>query len=131
MVRVQGEIGVISDSRGPVSRAVEKPPTSYTPGLIALLRADYESGRTVRAICKDYGLDRVAVMKHLRASGAKLRRQGLTPEQAAHAAEMYKSGLTLAQVGAHFQVAQGTVRRHLNLRRVQMRPALIKAQPSM
>lgn len=130
MVRVEGEIGVISDSRGPVSRAVEKPPTSYTPDLIALLRAEYESGRAVRAICKDHGLDRVAVMKHLRASGVKLRRQGLTPEQSVRAAEMYQSGLTLAEVGARFEVAQGTVGRSLRNQDVLLRPPLLKAAPS-
>ena len=131
MVRLEGEIGVTSDSRGPVSRAVEKPPTSYTPDLIALLRAEYESGRAVRAICKDHGLDRVAVMKHLRASGAKLRRQGLTPEQAVHAAEMYRSGLTLAEVGARFEVAQGTVGRYLRKQGVALRSSLVKATPSV
>lgn len=131
MVRVEGEIGAILDSRGPVSRAVEKPPTSYTPDLIALLRTEYESGRAVRAICKDYGLDRVAVMKHFRESGAKLRRQGLTPEHAVRAAEMYRSGLTLAEVGAHFDVAQGTVGRNLRMQGVTLRPSLVKARSSV
>jgi len=130
MVRVESEIGVISDSRGTVSRAVEKPPTSYMPDLIALLRTEYESGKSVRAICNDYGLDRSAVMKRLRASGAKLRSQGLTPEQAVLAAEMYQTRLTLAEVGAHFEVAQETVGRNVRNQGVPLRPPLLKAAPS-
>ena len=130
MVRVEGEIEVISDSRGPVSQPVGKPPTSYTPELIAILVNEYESGKTVRMICKEYCLDRVAVMKHLRSSGAKLRRQGLTPEQAMHAAEMYQSGLTLAEVGTRFDVAQGTIGRHLRNQGVRLRPPFVKATPS-
>lgn len=130
MVRVEGEMEVISDSRGPVSRSVEKPPTSYTPKFILLLRREYESGRAARDIAKEYNLDRAAMMKHLRTSGVRIRRQGLTPEQAARAAEMYLSGLTLADVGAHFEVAQGTVGRNLRKQGVTLRPSLVKAAPS-
>lgn len=125
-----GEIGVILDSRGRVSRSVEKAPTSYTPGFVLLLRREYESGRAARDIAEEYNLDRAVMMKHLRRSGVRIRNQGLTCEQAVRAAEMYLSGLTLAKVGAHFGVAQGTVRRHLVLRGVRFRPALVKAQPS-
>lgn len=130
MVRAGGEIGVVSDSRGPVSRAVEKSPTSYTSEFVLLLRREYESGRAARDIAKEYHLDRAALMKHLHRSGVRIRNQGLSAEQAARAAEMYLSGLTLAEVGAHFGVAQGTVRRSLILRNVRFRPALVKARPS-
>lgn len=130
MMRVEGEIGVVADSRGPVSRAIEKAPTSYTSEFVLLLRREYESGRAARDIAKEYDLDRAAMMKHLRRSGVRIRNQGLTAEQAVRAAEMYLSGLTLAEVGAHFEVAQGTVRRCLILRGVRFRPALVKAHPS-
>lgn len=130
MVRTEGEIGVVSDSRGPVSRAVEKAPTSYTSEFVLLLRQEYESGRAARDIAQEHNLDRAAMMKHLRRSGVRIRNQGLTADQAERATEMYLSGLTLAEVGAHFGVAQGTVRRNLILRGVRFRPALVKARPS-
>jgi hypothetical protein len=129
IVRAEGEIGAISDARGPISSAVEKPPTSYTPELIGLLRDEYESGKTAREISKDYRLDRVAMMKHLRASGVKIRRQGLTPEQAVGAAEMYQSGLTLTAIGAWFDASQGTIGRCLRNQGIVLRPPLVRATP--
>ncbi|RBM24216.1 hypothetical protein DEH69_00510 [Streptomyces sp. PT12] len=76
------------------------------------------------------GLDRVTVLKRLRAAGVKIRRQGLEPGQVGAAVGMYLAGQTLAQVGAHFGVAQGTVGRYLKERGVRMRPALVKAPAS-
>ena len=40
---------------------------------------------------------------------------------------MYLAGQTLAQFGAHFDVAQRTVGRYLKEQGVRMRPALVKA----
>jgi DNA invertase Pin-like site-specific DNA recombinase len=129
IVRAEHEIGQIPDLRGPVSRAVEKPPTSYTPELVALLRNEYEMGKSTREIGRNYDLDRTTVVKHLRESGVKMRRQGLTPEQAASAREMYQSGMTLAEIGEGFEVAQGTIGRCLRSQGISLRPPLNKAIP--
>lgn len=120
----------VTDTRGLVSCAVEKAPTSYTPDLVAALRADYESGMSAREIGAARGLDRATVLKRLRTAGVKIRRQGLEPGQVDVAVGMYLAGQTLAQVGAHFEVAQGTVGRYLKERGVRMRPALVKAHAS-
>ena len=129
IVRVEDEIGLVLDLRGPVSRAVAKPPTSYTPGLIALFRYEYELGESTREIGTNYDLARTAVVKHLRESGVRIRRQGLTPEQAASAREMYQSGMTLAEIGEGFEVAQGTIGRCLRSQGISLRPPLNKAIP--
>lgn len=127
LVRELREVTPVTDTRGLVSCAVEKAPTSYTPELIAALRADYESGLSAREIGDARGLDRVTVLKRLRAAGVKIRRQGLEPGQVDTAVAMYMAGQTLAQVGAHYGVAQGTVGRYLKEHGVTMRPPLVPA----
>ncbi|GGM49747.1 hypothetical protein GCM10010489_21490 [Microbacterium saperdae] len=127
MVRELREVTPATDTRGLVSCAVEKAPTPYTPELIAALRSDYESGMSAREIGDARGLDRVTVLKRLRAAGVKIRRQGLVPEQVDAAVAMYQSRQTLAQIGARFGVAQGTVGRYLVAAGVTMRPPLIRA----
>lgn len=104
--------------------------TSYTPDLVARLRADCEAGKSSREICEEYGLDRATIMRHLREAGTALRRQGLTEDQAQRAATMYRSGMTQAQVAAEFGVSQKTVGRYLTLLSVRMRPPLVRAVPS-
>ncbi len=102
-------------------------PTSYTPDLVARLRADYEAGRSSRMIAEEYGLDRATMMRHLRKVGVAIRRQGLTDAQAEQAAAMYRSGMTQAQVAAEFGVSQKTAGRYLSLLGVKMRPRLVRA----
>ncbi|MGO1315431.1 MAG: hypothetical protein ACTMIR_00105 [Cellulomonadaceae bacterium] len=82
---------------------------------------------SAREIGTARGLDRLTVLKRLRAAGVKIRRQGLEPGQVDTAAAMYLAGQTLAQVGAHFGVAQGTIGRYLKERGVTMRPPLVPA----
>lgn len=93
--------------------AVRIRPTSYTPELLAQLRAEYEAGKPARAIAEEYKVDRATMMRHLREAGVAIRRQGLTDAQAQQAAAMYRSGMTQTQVAAKFGVSQKTAGRYL------------------
>jgi Helix-turn-helix domain len=59
----------------------------------------------------------------LRARGAKLRRQGLTDEQAREAATYYAAGRSLAWIANHFGgISPTTVARALRRRGISLRP---------
>ncbi len=126
----EGDFAPIEDSRGPVAGAVGIRPTSYTPELLAQLRAEYEAGRPARTIAEEYKVDRATMMRHLRKAGVAIRGQGLTEAQAQQAASMYRSGITQSQVAAQFGVSQKTAARYLGLLGVKMRPPLVRAVAS-
>jgi hypothetical protein len=130
VVRRKAEMAGVEDSRGPVAGAVGIRPNSYSPELIARLRADYEAGKSARLIAEEYRLDRATMMRHLRDVGVTIRDQGLTDEQAKQAAVMYRSGMTQAQVAAAFGVSQKTAGRYLSLLGVKARPRLARTVPS-
>jgi hypothetical protein len=126
----EGDFAPIEDSRGPVAGPVGIRPTSYTPELLAQLRAEYEAGKPARVIAEEYKVDRAAMMRRLREAGVAIRRQGLTDAQALQAAVMYRSGMTQTQVAAKFGVSQKTAGRYLHLLGVRMRSPLIPSTPS-
>ncbi|MFI6367621.1 helix-turn-helix domain-containing protein [Nocardia sp. NPDC050630] len=51
--------------------------------------ARYRAGRHSTQLAKEHGLAKETVLKLLRANGVKIRRQGLSPEQAAEAEWLY------------------------------------------
>jgi DNA-binding transcriptional regulator LsrR (DeoR family) len=107
------------------------PPTSFTPELVARLRAEYESGKSSRLIAAEHGVDRATMMRRLRAAGMVVRFKGLSHAQADEAAALYRSGLTQAQIAMRFGVSQGTVGRYLRALGVQARPPLVPALASL
>ena len=69
-----------------------------------------------------YELSQGSVIKILREHGVEMRGQGLADRDAPTAAELYRSGATLAQPGERFGVSPNAVRRALVSAGVAMRP---------
>ena len=61
------------------------------------------------------------MIRLLRDAGITIRNQGLSDDQITKAAQLYDSGLSLAKIGATFNVDHGTVWRQLKKRGVIMR----------
>ena len=128
------ELGVrtpILDSRGRVIESVGKVQTSVTPEVVVRMVGLYGAGLSARQVGLEVGLHREAVMRHLRNSGARIRRQGLDADAVDQARELYLSGKTLAQVGIVLGVAPGTIGRYLRSHGVPLRPPLIPTEVSV
>jgi predicted transcriptional regulator len=100
----------ITDFRGENIAALEKPQTSITPALRAELAVRYEAGATIRELAVWSGAHRQTVVRHLVRKGVKLRRSGLTDEQAKAAERLYLEGMALVEIAAEFGVAASTIR---------------------
>lgn len=127
MDRDPGASSDISDQRGRVIASIEKVRNSVTPQMLVDMVACYEAGASIREVAETCKVHQQTVARHLRSAGVKLRKSGLTDEQAARAEVMYLSGQNLAQVGAELGVSQGTVGRCLRNRGVKLRPPLGRA----
>ncbi len=131
MVRKVGARTPISDPRGRVIESVGKVQTSVTPEVVVRMVGLYGAGLSARQVGLEVGLHREAVMRHLRNSGARIRRQGLDADAVDQARELYLSGKTLAQVGIVLGVAPGTIGRYLRSHGVPLRPPLIPTEVSV
>lgn len=75
----------------------------------------YLSGQTVYELAAEFGIERRTVSAHLHRRGVPIRRRGLSLAQKEEAFALRDRGWSLARIGARFDVAPGTVRRHLRL----------------
>ena len=81
----------------------------------------YQDGQTVYVLADRFGIHRTTVSAHLHREGVCLRRQGLAPDDIAHAERLYVEGWSLARIGGRFNVDAHTVRRVLKAGGVRMR----------
>jgi len=73
----------------------------------------YLAGQTVYELAAEFGIERRTVSAHLHRRGVPMRRRGLSLAQKEEAFALRDRGWSLAQIGARFDVAAGTVRNHL------------------
>ena len=92
------------------------------PEELTAMITDYRAGATLIDLADRYGYNRVGISRALKRAGVRLRRTGLTEEQADEAERLYVDGQSLATVAARFDVDAGTVRTRLLKRGVGMRP---------
>jgi hypothetical protein len=88
---------------------------------VSQLVASYEAGATVCQLSTQFNIHRTTVSAHLRRQGARVRLTGMTDEQIAEAASLYKQEWSLAKVGEHFGLNGTTVWRALKAYGVPMR----------
>lgn len=88
---------------------------------IAELVAEYQAGLLAKELATRWGINRHTVMKHLRASGVELRRQGIAEADIPEVVRLYESGLSLARIGERYGCEHSTVRNVLLKMGVKMR----------
>ena len=84
--------------------------------------AKYQSGASTNQLMIEHHLAKRTISALLRARGAKLRRQGLTDDQAREAANLYIAGRSLAWIANHFGgISPTTVARALRRQGLSLR----------
>lgn len=81
----------------------------------------YRAGSTVKELACAFDISRETVGQHLNRRGVERRVQGLQPEDVPQAAELYRTGWSLAKLGEKFGTAANTVRTRLLEVGVKMR----------
>ncbi|MCA4995233.1 helix-turn-helix domain-containing protein [Tsukamurella tyrosinosolvens] len=98
------------------------PKQHLTPEQVSGLVARYNAGTPSTQLVAETGMAKGTILKLLHANGATIRRQGLSPEDITHAAHLYASGQSLAQIGSRYGVSHTTVRYALIDEGIQLRP---------
>lgn len=88
---------------------------------IDTLVSRYLDGVPTLTLAKQFKLGKETVSRLLRGAGVEIRRQGLPEDRVAEAAELYRSGLTLAEVAWRYGVSVHAVYNKLRTVGVQMR----------
>ena len=88
---------------------------------VAQLAEGYRSGRSAKALSKQFAIHRHTVAEVFRRAAIEPRTRGLTPDQVQLASRLYRGGLSLAKVGGELGVTANTVRRYSLLEGVVMR----------
>jgi hypothetical protein len=83
----------------------------------------YQSGASTNQLMTEHHLAKRTISALLKANGVRLRRQGLTADQAREAVTLYESGRSLAWIANHFDgLSPSTVARALRRQGIQLRP---------
>jgi DNA-binding CsgD family transcriptional regulator len=85
------------------------------------LVTDYLSGVKVKELAERYRITRQTVLEHMRRQSVPRRHPRLGRDEVDEAGNLYRSGKSLADIGAVFAVDPGTVRRALTKIGVPMR----------
>lgn len=80
------------------------------PEQVAQLLADRDAGFTLNHLAAKYGIARTTVIEHCKRSGRARQARPLDPDEAAAAAALYATGLSLIEVGKRFGVGRGAVK---------------------
>ena len=89
---------------------------------IAELVQAYCDGASTPELERRYALGHASVIRILHRHGVTMRNEGLADRNIPTAAELYRSGNTLAQLGKQFEISPNAVRRALVTAGVVMRP---------
>lgn len=89
----------VADSRGRMVRSVEMAQTLLRPEQVDDLVSEYRSGATLVELAAQFRVNRRTVAAHLVRREVPIRRGSFDPSRIHEAADLYLSGLTLAEVG--------------------------------
>jgi hypothetical protein len=101
----------------PITRVDRRLPAE----TIAELVQAYRDGVSTPELERRYELSHGSVIKILHGHGVEMRRQGLADSDLDMAAELYRAGQTLAQLGERFRVSPNAARRAVIAEGVAMR----------
>jgi predicted DNA binding protein len=92
------------------------------PAQVEALIAGYQSGKTMKELAAEFGINRLTVSTHVRRAGVRTRRGGLDEEQAGEAAHLYKAGWSSGKLAERFNVSADNVLKALRNAGVTIRP---------
>lgn len=114
---------VVQDERGRVIRSIGKAQTFLTEAQIDQVVALYEGGMSMEGIAQKFRAHRRTIAAQLVRRGKSLGRyRRVQPGDIAEAAEMYRKGMTLAELGRRFGVSQSAVKTAVTSSGVLIRP---------
>lgn len=102
--RPEGAVASVRSPRRRTSRRV-------TPDELEAMVTAYRSGQTLTQIAAEHHRSKNGVSAALKRAGVQVRYNLLGDADVAEAARLYESGLSLAEVGARFEVDASTVHR--------------------
>ena len=104
-------------------RSIGKAQTFLTEAQIDQVVALYEDGMSMEDIAQKFRAHRRTIAAHLIRRGKPLGRyRRVQPGDVAEAAELYKGGMTLAELGRRFGVSQSAVKTAVTSAGVSIRP---------
>ena len=103
----------VSDSRGRMVRSLGMAQTLLRPEQVDDLVTRYRDGATLVQLASLFGIHRRTVAEHLTRRNIPIRRGSFDPSRIHEAADLYLSGLTLAEVGVKVGAGPQAVRRAL------------------
>jgi hypothetical protein len=83
------------------------------PTRVDALVAAYQSGRTMKELAAEFGINRRTVPAHLRRAGVPIRRGGLDHDQVAEAASLDEAGWSSGRLAERFDVSADSVLKSL------------------
>jgi len=95
-----------------------------TPSEVAAVAAEYQHGRSLDDLAREFGVHRRTVADHLERLGIarRVNLPKLTPTDIERAVSLYQAGDSLATVGKTLNVDASTVQRALKRAGVSIRP---------
>jgi len=92
------------------------------PAQVAALVAGYQSGKAMKELAAEFGVNRLTVSAHLRRAGVPIRRGGLDQDQAVEAVRLDGAGWSSGRLAEMFGVSADTVLKTLRSGKVSIRP---------
>jgi DNA-binding CsgD family transcriptional regulator len=92
------------------------------PAQVEALIAGYRSGKTMKELASEFGIDRRTVSTHLRRAGVSSRRGGLDDEQVVEATRLYEAGWSSGRLAERFGVSADSVLKALRRAGMAIRP---------
>lgn len=86
---------------------------TLNPGEIDDLAEAYKAGRPINDLAAQFGIDRSAILKHLKTLDILRRYPALDPDQCEEVCQLYGGGLNSTEIGQIFDVSADTVLRAL------------------
>ena len=113
----------VRDERGQLVRSIGKAQTFLTEAQIDEVVKLYKSGTSMEKIAQEFRAHRRTIAAHLTRRGRPIGRyRRIPPEDREEASELYKRGMTLAEVGSRYGVSQAAARTAVRATGAAIRP---------
>jgi DNA-directed RNA polymerase specialized sigma24 family protein len=125
------DLGIITPQDPALEKAHADRPIPLTPSRTArplkpsqvdALIAGYQSGRTMKELAAEFGVNRLTVSGHLHRAKVTVRRGRLASEDVREAARLYEEGWSSGQLAEKFGVSADSVLKVLRRAGVAIRP---------